>query len=117
MFSALLALLVLPFSDLSKVRGIQFRPISKIVFVYFVAIFCMLAELGAKHVETPFIELGQFATAAYFAFFVVLIPLITPIENGLTDLAVKAEIKDDKKEIYTSNILIQGKNLGSKIFN
>lgn len=117
MFSALLALLVLPFSDLSKIRGIQFRPISKIVFVYFVVIFCMLAELGAKHVETPFIELGQFATAAYFAFFVVLVPLITPIENGLTDLAVKAEIKDDKKEIYTSDILIQGKKLGSKIFN
>ncbi len=35
MFSAILALLVMPFTDLSNLRGIQFRPLSKIAFLYF----------------------------------------------------------------------------------
>ena len=55
MFSALLILLVMPFTDISKLRGIQFRPLSKIVFYIFVANFLILMQLGAKHVESPFI--------------------------------------------------------------
>ena len=59
MFSAILALLSLPFTDLSKLRGIQFRPLSKIAFFIFIANFLILMQLGAKHVESPFIEFGQ----------------------------------------------------------
>ena len=88
MFSALLALLVLPFTDLSKLRGIQFRPLSKIVFFIFIANFLILLQLGAKHVESPYIEFGQISTALYFAHFFVIIPFITLLENSLIDLAV-----------------------------
>ncbi|KAH0446293.1 hypothetical protein IEQ34_024868 [Dendrobium chrysotoxum] len=49
MFSAILALLVMPFTDLSNIRGIQFRPLSKIVFYIFIANFLILMQLGAKH--------------------------------------------------------------------
>jgi ubiquinol-cytochrome c reductase cytochrome b subunit len=55
MFSAILILLLMPFSDLSRSRGIQFKPLSKIVFYIFVANFLVLMQLGAKHVESPFI--------------------------------------------------------------
>jgi len=88
MFSALLALLVLPFSDLSKLRGIQFRPLSKIVFFIFIANFLILLQLGAKHVESPYIEFGQISTALYFSHFFIIIPFITLLENSLIDLAV-----------------------------
>jgi len=47
MFAAILALLVMPFSDLSKLRGIQFRPLSKIAFYIFVANFLILMQLNA----------------------------------------------------------------------
>jgi len=87
MFSALLALLSLPFTDLSKLRGIQFRPLSKIAFFIFVANFLILMQLGAKHVESPFIELGQISTALYFAHFIIIIPFVTLLENSLIDLA------------------------------
>ena len=87
MFSALLALLVLPFSDLSKLRGIQFRPLSKIAFFIFLANFLILLQLGAKHVESPFIEFGQISTALYFAHFFLIIPFITLLENSLIDLS------------------------------
>lgn len=43
--------------------------------------------LGAKHVESPFIELGQISTVIYFAYFLIIVPLISLFENSLTELA------------------------------
>jgi ubiquinol-cytochrome c reductase cytochrome b subunit len=91
MFSAILALLVMPFTDLSKLRGIQFRPLSKIVFFIFVANFLILMQLGAKHVESPFIEFGQISTALYFAHFLIIVPVVTLLENSLIDLATNSK--------------------------
>ena len=87
MFSAILALLLMPLADLSNLRGIPFRPLSKIVFFVFLANFLILMQLGAKHVESPFIEFGQIATALYFAYFVTLVPFVAILENSLIDLA------------------------------
>jgi len=88
MFAAILALLILPFTDLSKLRGNQFRPLSKIAFFIFVANFLILMQLGAKHVESPFIEFGQISTALYFAHFIFIIPFLTLLENSLIDLSI-----------------------------
>lgn len=89
MFAAILALLVMPISDLSKLRGVQFRPLSKIAFFVFVANFLVLMQIGAKHVETPFIEFGQISTVLYFAHFFVIVPVLSIIENSLVELATK----------------------------
>jgi Cytochrome b(C-terminal)/b6/petD len=86
MFSAILILLAMPFTDLSKLRGTQFNPISKIIFFIFVANFLILMQLGAKHVESPFIELGQICTVIYFLYFLIILPSITLLENSLTIL-------------------------------
>ena len=87
MFFAILILLAMPFTDLSKSRGIQFRPLSKIAFFIFIGNFLILIQLGAKHVESPFIEFGQISTVVYFLYFLILIPLISLLENSLIDLA------------------------------
>jgi ubiquinol-cytochrome c reductase cytochrome b subunit len=87
MFSAILALLVMPFTDLSINRGLQFKPLSKIAFYIFVANFLILMVLGAKHVESPFIELGQISTVIYFTHFLIIVPLVSLIENSLMDLS------------------------------
>jgi ubiquinol-cytochrome c reductase cytochrome b subunit len=86
MFSALLALLAMPFTDLSRSRGIQFRPLSKIAFYVFVANFLVLMVLGAKHVESPFIEFGQISTVIYFSHYLIVVPLISLLENSLIEL-------------------------------
>jgi ubiquinol-cytochrome c reductase cytochrome b subunit len=86
MFSAILILLVMPFTDLGKYRGIQFRPLSKIAFFIFIADFLILMKLGAEHVEYPFIELGQICTIIYFMYFLVIVPFISLLENSLIDL-------------------------------
>lgn len=95
MLSAILMLLTMPFTDLGRSRGIQFRPLSKIAFYVFVGNFLILMQLGAKHVESPFIEFGQISTVIYFAHFLVIVPLISLLENSLVDLA-----KNSTSEIY-----------------
>ena len=85
MFSAILILLTMPFSDLGKLRGIQFKPLNKTIFFIFVANLILLMILGAKHVETPFIELGQIATLVYFLFFIVMVPMAGIFENSIND--------------------------------
>jgi ubiquinol-cytochrome c reductase cytochrome b subunit len=87
MFSAILILLAMPFTDLSRSRGIQFRPLSKIVFYVFVSNFLILMVLGAKHVESPFIEFGQISTVIFFLHFLVFVPLVSLLENSLIELA------------------------------
>jgi len=86
MFSAILILLVMPFTDLGRNRGIQFRPLSKIAFYIFVANFLILMQLGAKHVESPFIEFGQISTVFYFLYFTVGVYVITLVENTFVHL-------------------------------
>jgi len=94
MFSAILILLTMPFTDLSRSRGIQFRPLSKIAFYIFVANFLILMVLGAKHVESPFIEFGQISTIIYFGHYLIIIPLISILENCLIELNI---FKNEKK--------------------
>jgi ubiquinol-cytochrome c reductase cytochrome b subunit len=86
MFSAILILLAMPFTDLSRSRGIQFKPLSKIVFYVFIANFLILMILGAKHVESPFIEYGQISTVIYFSHFLIIVPLISLLENTIIEL-------------------------------
>jgi ubiquinol-cytochrome c reductase cytochrome b subunit len=86
MFSAILAIMLLPVTDLGRSKGLQFRPLSKIAFYIFVANFLVLMQLGAKHVESPFIEFGQISTVLYFAYFVLIVPVLSILENTLIDI-------------------------------
>jgi ubiquinol-cytochrome c reductase cytochrome b subunit len=86
MFAAILAIMLLPITDLGRSKGLQFRPLSKLAFLIFVANFLILMKLGACHVESPFIELGQISTVLYFSYFVLIVPVISLIENSLIDI-------------------------------
>ena len=89
MFSAIFIILSLIFLDLNKFRGFQYRPLSKIAFYSFGAIFLGLMVLGARHVESPYIELGQVLTLLYFLYFLLFIPIISYIENDIIKLNIK----------------------------
>jgi quinol-cytochrome oxidoreductase complex cytochrome b subunit len=86
MFGSLLIPLFIPLLDTSRIRGSAFRPLMKFVFWCLVVDFILLMWLGAQHVEEPYITVGQFATAFYFAYFLFLVPVIGIIENTLFDL-------------------------------
>nr|AZB86631.1 cytochrome b [Endoconidiophora resinifera]AZL93787.1 cytochrome b [Endoconidiophora resinifera]AZL93801.1 cytochrome b [Endoconidiophora resinifera]AZL93815.1 cytochrome b [Endoconidiophora resinifera] len=88
MLAAILIIMLLPYTDLGYIKGFQFRPLSKVLFWIFIANFLVLLVLGAKHVESPFIELGQLSTMLYFIWFVVLLPVVSVFENTLIALRV-----------------------------
>jgi ubiquinol-cytochrome c reductase cytochrome b subunit len=107
MFSAILILLFMPFGDLSRSRGLQFKPLSKFLFFVFVFNFLILMQLGAKHVETPFIEFGQISTVLYFAHFLIIVPIISLFENSLSEVSYKQYSKsiNNKKSFVKENNL------------
>jgi len=84
MFGSILILFVIPFIiPKLNIRSSLFRPIGRIAF-WFQAVNCViLGWIGQKVVEYPYIEIGQAATVAYFAYFIIIIPGIVFIENKL----------------------------------
>nr|WNH42138.1 cytochrome b [Neoperla schuelei]WNH42139.1 cytochrome b [Neoperla schuelei] len=68
-------LMILPFSNNSKFRGIQFYPINQILFWSLVVMIILLTWIGARPVEDPYILVGQILTITYFSYY-ILNPLI-----------------------------------------
>ena len=91
MFGSLLILLVLPLTDLSRIRGNQFRPAMRLAFWFFVVDFIILTWIGSQHPSSPYLEIGQFATAFYFAWFLIIVPAIGLAENTLMDIATESK--------------------------
>lgn len=83
MISAILVLIALPFMNTSKVRSGYFRPLFGLAYWFLVSDFLLLGWIGQKPVESPFIEVGQVATAFYFIFLLVLIPFLGYFESKL----------------------------------
>ena len=115
MFSAILAIMLLPVTDLGRSKGLQFRPLSKIAFYIFVANFLVLMQLGAKHVESPFIEFGQISTVLYFAHFIFIVPFVSLIENTLVDLSLSGLGSPSNTNLRYTTILES--NIGKQILN
>ena len=89
MLASLLILLAMPIVDTSRVRGSQFRPLMRWAFWLFVADFFVLMYIGSQHVEEPFITVGALATAFYFSWFLIVVPVIGIVENTLLDIATE----------------------------
>ena len=94
MFASLLILLIMPIADTSRIRGNQFRPLMKFFFWVFVANFFILMWIGSQHPEYPYTVVGQFSTALYFLFFLVIVPVTGICENTLMDLALPVKNKN-----------------------
>jgi len=119
MFASLLAILTLPYFDLSRTRGLQFKPASKVLFFILAANLILLMVLGAKHVESPFVEIGMMGTFVYFAYYLINIPSLSLIENTL--LAIVQNGNKHLVALYNNPLPFQGyyqqSNLGGNILN
>jgi len=83
MVSAILILLVLPFSNTSKLRSTEFRPIYVLAYWFLVSDFLLLGWIGQKPVESPYIEIGMLATLFYFLYLMFFIPAFGIFEESL----------------------------------
>ena len=81
MFGAIFVWFLLPFLDKHKVRSGRYRPIFRVFFCFFVVDFLFLIWIGGQVPEEPYITMGRIATLFYFAFFVVILPLLSRYEK------------------------------------
>jgi ubiquinol-cytochrome c reductase cytochrome b subunit len=95
MFGAVLVLFVIPWLDTSKVRSAVYRPWYKMFFWLFVVNALFLGWLGSRPAEGWYIPAMQVSTLYYFAFFLVIMPLLglfeTPrrIPNSITEAVLE----------------------------
>lgn len=81
MFGSILLLFVLPWLDTSKVRSMRYRPVAQMWFVLFVIACLALGWLGGKPAEGAYVLFAQIGTAYYFAFFLIILPLLGILET------------------------------------
>ncbi len=92
MFSAILVLAFLPWLDSAKTRSLRYRPLAKQFFWIFVVICVLLGWLGGKPAEGIYVTVGRILTFCYFAYFLIVLPILSRIE---TPRAVPNSIADD----------------------
>lgn len=89
MGGALIVLFLIPFTNTSTIRSSNYRPIFKICYWLLVTDFIVLTWVGQKPVKDIYILIGQLATVYYFAFFILLVPVVGIIETRLAHYKVK----------------------------
>jgi ubiquinol-cytochrome c reductase cytochrome b/c1 subunit len=70
-----------PWLDTSKVRSTSYRPIYKWFFWAFVLTAIALGYLGSQPPEGMYLTFGRILTAYYFAFFLIIMPVVGLIET------------------------------------
>ena len=81
MFGAIIILAFLPWLDSAKTRSSKYRPLAKQFFWIFVVVCIGLGYLGAQPPEGIYVIVGRILTFLYFAYFLILLPLLSRIEK------------------------------------
>ncbi len=76
MFGSLIVLLFLPWLDFGKTRSGNYRPLFRQFFWIFVLVNIGLGYLGSRPAEGGYVIAAQILTAAYFAHFLIILPLL-----------------------------------------
>ncbi len=83
MFGSIAILFVLPWLDTSPVRSMRFRPLARPFFAVWCLGFILLLYVGGKPAEEPYVTIARVATAYYFLYFLVILPLLGRLERPL----------------------------------
>src|SRR3954464_3133130 len=81
MFSAILVLAFLPWLDTARTKSSRYRPLAKQFFWIFVVVCVLLGWLGGKPPEGVYVIAGRVLTFCYFAYFLILLPVLSRIER------------------------------------
>ncbi len=101
MFAAIAVLFFLPWLDTSKVKSGAFRSVwFKVAFWVFAINAVFLGWLGSKPAEGIYVPLMQVSTVYYFAYFLIILPLLglfetpKPLPASITEAVLKKNGKD-----------------------
>jgi len=97
MFSSIALLFFLPWLDKSPVRSASYRPVYRIFFLLLLVDVVVLGICGMKPAEEPWVRISQFASAWYFAHFLIILPLVSifertlPLPNSISEAVLHGE--------------------------
>jgi ubiquinol-cytochrome c reductase cytochrome b/c1 subunit len=97
LFGSIGILAFLPWLDTSRVRSARYRPMFKQFFWLFVIVCIGLGYLGSKPPEGAYVLISRIFTAYYFAFFIIILPLLgifekpKPLPNSISDSVLPAK--------------------------
>ncbi|MFC3126924.1 cytochrome bc complex cytochrome b subunit [Pseudoroseomonas globiformis] len=83
MFGSIAILFILPWLDRSPVRSMRFRPIARWALMLWGINFFVLMWAGAMPAEGVYVTIARLSTAYYFAYFLVILPLLAKVERPL----------------------------------
>jgi len=81
MFGAIAVMALAPWLDTSSVRSGRYRPMFKVWFALLVVDFIILMWVGAMPAEAPYTYISLIASTYWFAYFLVILPLLGVIEK------------------------------------
>ena len=97
MFGSILVMALVPWLDTSKTRSGAYRPMFKFWFWLLALDFMVLMWVGARSTEEPYATISLIASAYWFGYFFVILPVLGWIEKSKTP---PATIEDDFNHHY-----------------
>jgi quinol-cytochrome oxidoreductase complex cytochrome b subunit len=97
LFASIAILAFMPWLDTSKVRSARYRPLYRQFFWLFVITCIGLGWLGAKPAEGVYVIAARILTIYYFAFFLLVLPLLgifektRPVPNSISESVLGAK--------------------------
>ena len=101
MFGAIVVMALVPWLDTSRVRSGRYRPMFKWWFWLLAVDFVVLTWVGAMPTEGPYPYIALAAAAYWFAYFLVILPLLGVIEKPEP---MPATIEEDFNEHYAPKV-------------
>lgn len=106
MFGSIVVLFFLPWLDTSRIRSATYRPIFRVAVWIFMLNGIALGWLGAQPARGLYTTLSQVATFYYFAFFLIIMPVLGKIERPSPMPASIDEALKKSKRNATSKSLV-----------
>ena len=97
MFGAIAVMALVPWLDTSRVRSGRYRPMFKWWFWLLAVDFMVLMWAGAMPAEPPYSTISLIGATYWFAYFLVILPLLGVIEKPT---AAPATIEEDFNNHY-----------------